>query len=418
MKTELDQQLQTEDALSNVQAAQPFQLVNPQLTSTLPPFYQDDAAWQGAKPKDLVTPPSTKEINKQMWVGSFMTALMVGLTTKDAGAALTGGLLGAIAIHDYGHALRKRGEHVPDMVKRGYSPEAILAYYEDGNQELLNQERDDMRANRQLDNQIRNQDRNFEEGRRRFDETSEYRDASLAQRERFQNANLSFRRQTLDMRREQLNAAMRKGQIEEARLGISPRDAVRQILTGGADPMTGKAPTAARIKQVQQWQEGNNAYRGQRNGIVTQLDKVGQLIALDMSDGTGMVAGMIPQSALVVGDGQQVRSLLSNLQSGQFTTNIAALRGMGALSEAEGARIQNLVASLDPSLGEGELRRQLEDVQRSLLTAIEQADSNAAMYQWDMPEEQPAEQPAQAEGEAPTGKRTASNGVTYEVTKE
>lgn len=422
MKTELQQNLQTEDALSNVQAATPYQLTDSNLTSTLPPAYLSDDTWEKAKPKGLVNPPSTKEINKQMWVGSFLGALMVGLTTKDAGAALTGGLLTAISLHDYGNALQKRGSHVADMQKRGYSAPAILAYYQDGNQELINQERDDMRAGRQLDHTISNSDRNFEEGKRRFDDSSAYRDASLAQRERFQNANLSFRRQTLDMRREQLNATMRKGQIAEGVANMQARDINQSILTTGIDPTTGKSATGAARKTAQDWQTGNDAYRGQRSGILNQIDKVNTLQGLDIANGTGMLEGRVSPSLFLSGEAQQVRNTLDNLKSGQFVTNIAALKGMGALSEAEGARIQNIVASLDPSMSADELKRQLADVENTLLTALEKADSNAAFYNWDEPTQ--AAQEAQVPGDTPPeaepklGKQTTSKGLTMEVTKE
>ncbi|GDX06345.1 hypothetical protein [Buttiauxella sp. A111] len=290
MKTELDQQLQTEDALSNVQAAQPLQLVDSQLTSTLPPFYQDESAWDAARPKDLVTPPTPKEINKQMWVGSFMTALIVGLTTKDAGAALTGGLLGAIAIHDYGHALRKRGEHVPDMAKKGYSAQAILAYYEDGNQEILNQERDDMLSERRFKEQTRTSDRNFIEGQRRFDENSDYRDESLRSREYNQAANRSQREQihgeTMSFRRESLDARNRMALAQRNPVMFDPS-------APNARQQAQKAMMKATDGQRKAAAFANRIYRGLDvvESLQGQIDP-GRVGEITKAIGTGSIASM------------------------------------------------------------------------------------------------------------------------------
>jgi len=421
MKTELEQQTQTQDALTNVQAVQPYQLTPGDLTSTLPPAYMDEELWKMRPPESLVNPPSTKEINKQMWIASFMGALMVGLTTKDAGAAITGGLLTAIGLHDYGHALQKRAKHVPQMKKDGFSDQAILAYYETGDQKIIQQERQDMLARDKFNEANRDDVRNFAERQRQYDSNSAYRDASMAQRNNFQNASLSLRSQGLDLRRQQLKVMMDKSRVNDDLAGISPRELSRQILLGGVDPLTGKAPTAARIKLATDWQAGNSGYAATRNGLLTNLGQVESLMGMDVSDGTGLIAGYFP-ATWQTGDGQKVRSLIGNLQSQEFLRNVQAMKGMGALSEAEGARIQSAVAALDPQSGPEELSRQLNDIRAQVISAIERADDAAVFNQWDVPSEPSKPEAAKTESAktepAKVGTYTSKDGITVEVSRE
>lgn len=422
MKTELQQQVQTEDALTNVQAYQPYELL-PNQGTTVPSFYQNDKQFQEIAQKGkLVNPPSKGEMHKQMWIGSFMTALIVGLTTKDSSAALAGGLMGAIAIHDYGNQLRTRGKHVEQLQKDGYSAPAILAWYEDGDEKMLNQERDDMLARDRFNEGNRDDERNFAERVRQFNVNDQYRNASMAQRDRFQQASLSFRRQTLDMRRDQLNAQLMKGQLAERVAGMSAADINRAINTTGLNPLTGKSATGPERKTAAEWVAGKTGYGATRAGMVSQLNKVGELLDLDVANGTGL-EGYVSPSLFMSGEAQQVRELLTNLKSGQFMTNVQNMKGLGALSEAEGARVQNLVASLDPTLGEDELRRQLGDIQQTMITAVERLDDSALYNQWidSVPEDAPTggDKQTEAPAKAPeTGKHTSSGGIKYEVTKE
>ena len=425
MKTELEQTLQTEDALTNVEAYQPYELI-PNQGTTIPSFYQDDKPWQeAAKKGKLVSPPGQKEINKQMWIGSFMTALIVGLTTKDPSSAIAGGLMGAIAIHDYGNQLRTRGKHVEQLQKDGYSAPAILKWYEDGDESALAAERDDMLARDRFNEGNRDDERNFKERVRQFDSNASYRDASLAQRDRFQQANLSFRRQTLDMRRQQMQAALAKGQLAERVNGLTAKELNQSVLTSGLDPLTGKAATAARMKQAAEWAAGNSGYAATRAGLLTNLSQVDELIGLDISNGTGAVAGWLPSWVQDPG-GQRVRSIVENLKSQEFLRNVQNMKGLGALSEGEGKRVEAAIAALDPQSAPEELATQVNNIRESVIAAIERADDNAVFNQWDVGELAPipaAPTPGEAKPEEPakpatSGKHTSSGGITYEVTQE
>ncbi|MFU1851413.1 hypothetical protein [Citrobacter portucalensis] len=136
--TDLQDQRQNETVTTQWQGAAPTALQDN--GGTVPNVYaQMDLTKQAANP---INPPSTTEIHKQMWIGSFMMALMSGLASGNPAAAIVGGMWGAIGIHDYGNTLQQRAKQVPQLQKDGYSMQAILKWYEDGDNSELDKERD------------------------------------------------------------------------------------------------------------------------------------------------------------------------------------------------------------------------------------------------------------------------------------
>ncbi|WP_193147869.1 hypothetical protein [Citrobacter freundii] len=136
--TDLQDQRQNETVTTQWQGAAPTALQDN--GGTVPNVYaQMDLTKQAANP---INPPSTAEIHKQMWIGSFMMALMSGLASGNPAAAIVGGMWGAIGIHDYGNTLQQRAKQVPQLQKDGYSMQAILKWYEDGDNSELDKERD------------------------------------------------------------------------------------------------------------------------------------------------------------------------------------------------------------------------------------------------------------------------------------
>lgn len=115
--------------------------VNPN-AGTVPDVYARMNLANQAKEGSPFTPPSTGEIHQQMWVGSFMMALMSGLATGNAGAAIVGGMWAAIGIHDYGNTLQQRAKSVSQLQKDGFSERAILKWYQDGDNSELDKEQE------------------------------------------------------------------------------------------------------------------------------------------------------------------------------------------------------------------------------------------------------------------------------------
>lgn len=146
-QTELEATRQNQDVETQAQAAIATPLQDN--GSTVPPGYQY-MDLKGKAIQNPFQPPSTGEIHEQMWIGSFMLALMAGLASGNPAAAIVGGMWGAIGIHDYGNTLQQRAQWTDKLQKDGYSVPAIMKWYEDGDASELDKERTAMRDDKRL----------------------------------------------------------------------------------------------------------------------------------------------------------------------------------------------------------------------------------------------------------------------------
>lgn len=128
--------------------------------------------------------------------------------------------------------------------------------------------------------------------------------------------------------------------------------------------------------------------------------------ALDLSNhpgikwGTGWTAasGIVPST-----DAKAFRTDLENLKSQLFLPTIQQMRGMGALSNAEGAKVEAAVQNLDPSVGEVEMKRRLRLVEQGMSRLAQMSAKESKLYSQSGRSTQPQQQAAQG-----TGGRTMS----------
>lgn len=146
-QTDLEAQRQNQEVETQAQAAIATPLQNN--GATIPPGYQY-MDLKGRAIQNPFQPPSTGEIHQQMWIGSFMLALMAGLASGNPAAAIVGGMWGAIGIHDYGNTLQQRAQWTDKLQKDGYSIPAIMKWYEDGDASELDKERTAMREDKRM----------------------------------------------------------------------------------------------------------------------------------------------------------------------------------------------------------------------------------------------------------------------------
>ncbi len=77
--------------------------------------------------------------------------------------------------------------------------------------------------------------------------------------------------------------------------------------------------------------------------------------------------GYFDSKAPTIGaDASEAEGLLETVKSQQFMANVSNMRGMGALSDAEGKKIQDMVAALDPSMNQEALRKNLGRIKEHL----------------------------------------------------
>lgn len=134
-----------------------------------------------------------------------------------------------------------------------------------------------------------------------------------------------------------------------------------QIAATGIDPLTGKAATSARMSQAKRWLDGNNNYN---NALITGergIEKIDSLLGKKELEGIGRFEGR-NIDGFTSAEGLANRNAIEELKSGAFVQNVQAMRGMGSLSNAEGQKLENLIAKLDITQPEEVVRKQLSEI--------------------------------------------------------
>lgn len=96
-----------------------------------------------------------------------------------------------------------------------------------------------------------------------------------------------------------------------------------------------------------------------------------------LDSGTGLTAlsGKIPST-----DAKAFQTDLENLKSQLFMPMIQQMRGMGALSNAEGAKVEAAVQNLDPSISPSEMRNRLKNVAEQMNQLAQVSAKEAKVY--------------------------------------
>ncbi|NBJ34595.1 DNA injection protein [Serratia fonticola] len=213
-----------------------------------------------------------------------------------------------------------------------------------------------------------------------------------------------------------INKADAAGEIDAYKLNA-------QIASTGMDPLTGKPATGARFNAAKRWLEGNQGFNealitGQRG-----IEKINGLLANEKLEGVGKFAGRIPEIGLSDA-GIQSRNSIEELKSGAFVQNVQMLKGMGALSNAEGEKLQNLISKLDVTQPEEVVRKQLGEIrsQYATLQRVSEAEAAAMGYSsqgFDTYVQERQKPAAESQSGAPTqqatGTYTSQSGIKFEV---
>lgn len=154
-----------------------------------------------------------------------------------------------------------------------------------------------------------------------------------------------------------------------------------QIAATGIDPLTGKPATGARMGQARKWLEGNNGYN---EALITGergIEKIDSVLDKPELEGIGRYAGRMPD-ATTSEEGLANRNAIEELKSGAFVQNVQMLRGLGSLSNAEGSKLENLIARLDVTQPEDVVRKQLSEIrsQYSVLQKVAGREAESMGY--------------------------------------
>ena len=140
----------------------------------------------------------------------------------------------------------------------------------------------------------------------------------------------------------------------------------------------GQSPFTPRTL-AQETAEAAAAQANAQREIDTQsaLDNIGELIA---HPGRKAATGKSSFVRIVPGtDAYDFNAKLDTFKAQTFIPMVSALKGMGALSDAEGKRLQAAVGALDPSMSEEAFVRELEKVAGTLTSKAKAAGLNVMM---------------------------------------
>ncbi|HIC2865773.1 TPA: phage DNA ejection protein [Citrobacter freundii] len=154
-----------------------------------------------------------------------------------------------------------------------------------------------------------------------------------------------------------------------------------KIASTGVDPLTGKPATGARMGQARKWLEGNNGYNESLITGERGIEKIDSLMNKGGLAGVGRVEGQLPD-AMTSAEGLENRNAIEELKSGAFVQNVQMLRGLGALSNAEGSKLENLIARLDVTQPADVVKKQLGEIrsQYSVLQKVAGREAESMGY--------------------------------------
>jgi len=112
--------------------------------------------------------------------------------------------------------------------------------------------------------------------------------------------------------------------------------------------------------------------------------KMAAELANDLKGLNGAAGGFTPFSMLqrnIPGtDAYKFVQKLETLKANVFLQQISQMRGLGALTDAEGARLEKSVASLNPDVGAEQLQKNITEIAQTLARAGQSAAQKASIY--------------------------------------
>lgn len=161
-------------------------------------------------------------------------------------------------------------------------------------------------------------------------------------------------RSKVDTRAAQLDIQREENRIKamEASLKREDNDLRRQELQRKIDD--------AKLKRDQLQRENQSSADSAFSTVDRALDTVSKLQAHPGLAGNLGARGVIPN---VPGtEAADARALIDQLQSQGFLAEVDKMRGMGALTEAEGKKLTNAIGALDTKQSESQFRKQLDSI--------------------------------------------------------
>lgn len=159
------------------------------------------------------------------------------------------------------------------------------------------------------------------------------------------------KRESNDLKRQEMQQKIEKNQLEIEAKKKSGQDKITQTRQDAQDVITNSRDTLSLLRRIED-HPGFSDYIGAK-GLSSAFGAFDEPVA--GTDAAG-VAGMI-----------------ETLTSQNFLDQIQKMKGMGALSNAEGQKVSAAVTSLNPNMSEKDFRKSLDVIRQNMNRAIQKA---------------------------------------------
>lgn len=191
-------------------------------------------------------------------------------------------------------------------------------------------------------------------------------EAERAARAEQANANREQRTQEMKMRSEDMRLSQQERLAAQRQLAQMQIDAKRDMF----------AITQGQKKDLA---DANKKQQLDQQSISAQ-QAIDQAAALFAHPGRESGTGMSSWSSIIPGtDAKGFKANLDTFKAQTFIPMVSALKGMGALSDAEGKKLSDSVGALDPSMKESEFAESLKKVTRTLYQKAKASGLNVSL---------------------------------------
>lgn len=256
----------------------------------------------------------------------------------------------------------------PEALKK-YAQSIVLAQSKDPDKYMFTT------ADNELDNQTA-VDNNI-----RTNQTSENNSIRSAETSRYStDVNAQTAANKLSIEQAKIELEQKKGTVQQFGDGlymVYPNGSAVPISSPTGQKITPGKPESKieKIERIEKTQNFATASRSAADGATLAASLANDL------DGMNAAAGGFGLQARVPGSqAHSFASKLETLKSGVFLAQIGNMKGMGALTDAEGARLEKSIAALDLSLSPQDLQANLTQIAQTLSRAAKAASSKAHLY--------------------------------------
>jgi len=199
------------------------------------------------------------------------------------------------------------------------------------------------------------------------------------------------RREDASLKRDLAGQQMQDRQeSRESRAQIAEANRLQQLQIAQGNQGMRNDMQQLKMQQLQEKSDALTATKQQKvdKGTETVRQTLEQMSDVYAHPGLGSGTGWTTLSSYIPAtDAKDFRGQLETLQAKTFLSGVEAMKGLGALTETEGAKVTKAIGSLDPAVGEVAFRKNMQKIARDVVSMAKANGYNVPMPEWAKPAE-------------------------------